>query len=128
MKKILLLVTLFCCSALAVQAQTSVTFNLNLQQMLEDSVFVPGRDRVQITGNFYPLGPNKFMQMHDKAPVDSVYTVEINFSGRFDNQELIYNFEIITPEEKYTEDTPRLLRLQGREIEIPPLYFNSFAM
>ncbi len=128
MRKLLLCAILLCSFNIALQAQTTVTFNINLQPMLEDSTFVPGRDVVQVVGNFYPLGANKSVQMHDQEPVDSVYTAEIEFSRRFDNQELKYNYEIITPNKKISESATRRIRLQGGQVNLPPLYFDDFAI
>lgn len=94
--------------------------------MLKDSTFVPGQNFIQVTGNIYPLSTRP-VRLTDTNPVDSVYSAEIRFSSRTANQELEYNYEIITPEGKKTEQLPRKISLRGREIDIPPLYFNAFA-
>lgn len=126
MKKLSLLFALTLCPLLIANAQTQVTFNIDLKPMLRDSTFVPGRDQVQIVGNFFPLGFNRSMQMKEGITIDSVYTAQLSFSSRYRNQELKYNFQIITPTEVKEEHMPRRLTLIRGKIELPPLLFDAF--
>ena len=126
MKKLLFVTVLFLTSTIALHAQSEVTFNINLTPMLKDSTFIPGQDYVQVTGNFSPISTRP-VRLYDTEPADSIYTAKVRFSSRYSNSELEYNFEIVTPEGKKTEQLPRKLRLRSREMELPALHFNAFA-
>ncbi|MBO6792466.1 MAG: hypothetical protein JJ895_01055 [Balneolaceae bacterium] len=110
-----------------INAQTSITFNVNLKPQLEDSTFVPGRDQIKIIGDKYPIDTPNPYYLVDEAPKDSIYSVTIRFSSRFRGQMLNYNFEMTSNYTKLTEVLPRSVQLQGREVELDPLYFNAFA-
>lgn len=129
MKKLLFLIALSFSLTTILKAQTTVTFNVNLTPMLKDSTFIPGRDVIQLTGNLFPLGKNRTEPMFDGKgnDADSIYTAVVRFSSRYDNQELEYNFRIVTPEKTKEEKLPRKVSLRGKEVEIPPLFFNAFA-
>ncbi|MGN8226836.1 hypothetical protein [Gracilimonas sp. BCB1] len=127
MKRLFFIPVFLLACTITVQAQSKVTFNVNLTPMLKDSTFVPGRDYIRVTGNLSPISTRP-VRLHDSNPVDSIYTAEVRFSSRYSNSELEYNFEIVHPEgKKKTEQLPRKVRLSGRELELPPLYFNAFA-
>ena len=127
MKRLFIIPVILLAFTLTVQAQSTVTFNVNLTPMLKDSTFVPGRDYIRVTGSLSPISTRP-VRLYDTNPVDSIYTAEVRFSSRYANSELEYNFEIIHPEgKKKTEQLPRKVRLSGRELELPPLYFNAFA-
>ncbi len=127
MKRLFIIPVILLAFTLTVQAQSTVIFNVNLTPMLKDSTFVPGRDYIRVTGSLSPISTRP-VRLYDTNPVDSIYTAEVRFSSRYSNSELEYNFEIIHPEgKKKTEQLPRKVRLSGRELELPPLYFNAFA-
>ena len=127
MKKLLFVAAaLLLTSTIEVQAQHKVTFQINLKPMLEDSTFIPGQDYVQVTGSFSPISTRP-VRLYDTNPVDSIYTAEVRFSSRYSNQELEYNFEIVSPDSKKKERLPRKVSLRSREIELQPLYFDAFA-
>lgn len=113
--------------AIHCNAQTTVIFNLNLKPQLEDSSFVPGSDILEVTGNLYPFGFNKNFRLEDAAPIDSIYTVEVSFTGAENNKTLEYNFLIRTDTEEIKESRPRVLELNSGTIALDALYFNAFA-
>lgn len=130
MKFKFLLTSLFLVSVLtssSVIAQSSVTFNVNLKPQLEDSSFVPGRDMLEIIGDIRPLSMLRTFRLTDTEPVDSVYSVTLNFSTRFNRQMLTYNFIMTANSIKLTEVLERNLTLQNREVSLDALYFNAFA-
>lgn len=130
MKFKFLLTSLFLVSVLtsgSVIAQSSVTFNVNLKPQLEDSSFVPGRDMLEIIGDIRPLSMLRTFRLTDTEPVDSVYSVTLNFSTRFNRQMLTYNFIMTANSVKLTEVLERNLTLQNREVSLDALYFNAFA-
>jgi hypothetical protein len=126
MKRFFLLSALLFLAPQIVKAQSStVTFNVILKGQLEDSSFVPGRDYVRVTGNIPPL--NRPLILKDTAPIDSIFSGEITFSSRFNNQQLRYNYELVIDRRVTAEDTPRTLPLNGQDVILPPLHFNAFA-
>ncbi|NGP87823.1 hypothetical protein [Fodinibius halophilus] len=118
---------LFITIVFTANAQTEVTFKLNLQPQLEDSTFIPGRDRVYLKGNIFPLSNTKNTYLKDVAPIDSVYETTVNFSARNDGKALKYNFFIYTPDKLKKEHRTRSLKLQGKKMELSPIHFDSFA-
>lgn len=126
MKRFFLLSALLFLTPQLVKAQsTTITFNVNLKGHLEDSVFIPNRDFVQVKGNFPPL--NIPLRLEDTAPVDSIFTGEVTFSQRYNGQRLIYNYVLVIDYNAKTENTPRSILLDGEDQELPPLYFNAYA-
>lgn len=104
-----------------------VTFNVNLKPQLEDSTFIPGRDQLKVVGSVQPINLATPYYLTDQEPIDSVYSVTINFSPRFRNQTVTYNFEMTVNYRKLTETLERELLLRQGEVSIDPLYFNAFA-
>tara|TARA_R110000868_G_scaffold304437_10_gene565154 strand:- start:27860 stop:28249 length:390 start_codon:yes stop_codon:yes gene_type:complete len=104
-----------------------VTFNVNLKPQLEDSTFIPGRDQLTLVGSVTPINTATPYFLTDQEPIDSVYSVSINFSPRFRNQTITYNFEMTVNYRKLTENLQRQLLIQQGDVELDPLYFNAFA-
>lgn len=127
MRKLTILIAFILTPLYFAEAQSKVTFKVNLEPMLKDSTFVPGRDQIQLVGEFFPLGKNRALPMDEGNEIDSIYTTVIRFSSRYAGKELEYNFQIVTPSEIKKEKLPRKIDLRKREIETPPLYFNAFA-
>ncbi len=123
----ILLVFTFSLTSSEIHARQQVTFNVNLKPQLEDSIFIPGRDQLQLVGDFQPINTARPYFLTDTEPVDSVYSVTINFPGRFRNRTLTYNFEMTINFIKQTEDLERQLQLPVGEMSLDALYFNAFA-
>lgn len=104
-----------------------VTFNVNLKPQLEDSTFIPGRDQLKVVGSFQPINLATPYYLTDQEPIDSVYSVTINFSPRYRNQTLIYNFEMMVNYRKLTENLERQLLIRQGDVSLDALYFNAFA-
>ena len=114
-------------SSLAYAQSSEITFNVNLKPQLEDSTFVPGRDKLVLVGNLNPINGLTPYILSDATPKDSIYSIKVRFSPRFRNQILNFNFEMTTNGVKQTELMPRSVQLMGREVELDALYFNAFA-
>ena len=114
-------------SSVEALARQQVTFNIDIKPQLEDSIFIPGRDQLRIVGNLQPINTARPYFLSDEEPIDSVYSVTINFPQRFRNQTLIYNYEMTINYVKQTEDLERQLLLRQGDVELPPLFFNAFA-
>ncbi|GAB5408498.1 MAG: hypothetical protein BalsKO_08630 [Balneolaceae bacterium] len=104
-----------------------VTFNVNLKPELEDSTFIPGRDQIRIIGSVQPINLATPYYLTDQEPIDSVYSVTINFSPRLRNQTITYNFEMTLNYRKLSETLQRQLQIRQGEVSLDPLYFNAFA-
>ncbi|MGB0346730.1 MAG: hypothetical protein ACPGGA_04545 [Balneolaceae bacterium] len=127
LRHLLVITLLLVGSSSIINAQTSITFNVNLKPQLEDSSFIPGRDNLKIVGDLYPINTPNPYYLVDEEPIDSIYSITIRFSSRFRNQMLTYNFEMMANYIRTVEVLPRSIQLQSREVELDPLYFNAFA-
>ncbi len=127
MKKVIFLFISFIAFSVTAFAQTKVTFNINLKPMLLDSTFIPGQEFLEVKGDLRPFTRTTTFQMTDETPIDSVYSVTIEFPSRYNGQILTYNYVIksLTKKER-NEFLPRTLDLKGKEIVDPPYYFDSF--
>lgn len=84
LRHLLVITLLLVGSSSIINAQTSITFNVNLKPQLEDSSFIPGRDNLKIVGDLYPIiTPNPYYLV-DEEPIDSIYSITIRFSSRFE--------------------------------------------
>lgn len=104
-----------------------VVFNLNLKPQLADSVFIPGRDVLQITGSEYPLNTAAPVIMRDLPPIDSIYTATVRFSSRLTGKTIQYNFEMMLEGRRIGESLPRTLLIPADKTELDALYFDAFA-
>tara|TARA_R110001599_G_C11828144_1_gene617998 strand:- start:29 stop:418 length:390 start_codon:yes stop_codon:yes gene_type:complete len=127
MKQIFLLFISFIALSAATSAQTKITFNINLKPMLLDSTFIPGQEFLEVKGDLRPFTRTTNFQMTDETPIDSVYSVTLEFPSRYNGQILTYNYVIKSLVNKdRNEFLPRTLDLKGKEIIDPPYYFDSF--
>lgn len=126
LKTVILTFVVFLLASQAGQAQSTVTFQLNMEPQLKDSVFVPGRDVVKLKGDLYPL-TGKGVTLSDTAPKDSIYSVEIRFPGSANGKTISYNFVLETGPKTLNESMPRQLRLRRGSHTLDALYFDSFA-
>lgn len=110
-------------------AQNKVTFKVNLKPLLKDSTMVPGRDKVYLQGNIFPLSSTKRVYMKDTAPVDSIYQVKVSFPMTAIGQELRFNFFVYNPDKDklIKEHRSRYLKLEKGDQTMDALYFDSFA-
>lgn len=127
LKTVLLLFITLSITSISVQAQSEITFKVNLTPQLEDSIFVPDRDKIYLEGNLFPLKNSRKINLKDPAPADSIYEATVNFPPSANDKQLNYNFVIVTPEKEITEQRPRQIRITSDDRELDALYFNSFA-
>lgn len=126
-RKILLISFIFA-TAFAGQstAQATLTFQVNLKPQLEDSVFIPGRDLIKLTGNMYPLS-GQGLTLNDSAPKDSIYTTEVKLPKSSVGKKLTYNFVLNVDEKTIKESMPRSIKIRSGDFTLDALYFDSFA-
>lgn len=113
--------------ASSVSAQTKVTFNVNMKPMLEDSTFIPGQDILRVKGDLQPFTRVTTFQLSDEQPIDSVYSVTVNFPRRYTDQTLTFNYFIQTLNRgTLQESLPRYIELKGMDVNHPPYVFDTF--
>lgn len=115
--------------AQSVMAQANITFQIDLKNQMEDSVFVPSEHSIVLTGNQRPFTQLSEYELKDEEPIDSVYTKQVRFPSSVMGNTLKYNYKIKRPEEgDKTESQPRLLPLEKNNNRVlNPDYFNMFA-
>lgn len=114
-------------TSISASAQTKITFNVDMKPMLEDSSFIPGQDILRVKGDLQPFTRVTTFQLNDEQPIDSVYSVTINFPRRYTDQTLTFNYFIQTLNRgTLQESLPRYIELKGMEISHPPYVFNTF--
>jgi hypothetical protein len=119
-----IIIGVYSCTLLA---QSTITFNLNLKPQIEDSIFVPGQDKVKLIGNQFPLSSYRTKELTDSAPIDSIYSVEISFSRTLVNKSLQYNFIMLTENGETKEQRPRVITIRNEDAVLDAIYFNAFA-
>jgi len=126
-KAILIFAFVFSFSALS-YAQTNVTFNIDMKYALENGLFNDFTNNIYLKGNISPLGENlgSYIEMTDTAPVDSIYSVVVEFPAMYDNELLEYNFVIKRLLSSEHEDKKRELTLSGEAEDLPAIKFNAY--
>jgi len=128
MKKIIYSLAFVLCFTAISQAQTSVTFNLDMKYALENGLFNDLTNDLFLKGNISPLSESSagYLEMTDTAPVDSIYSVVVEFPAIYDTQLLQYNFVIKRLLTTENEERTRELTLSGEAEDLPAIKFNSY--
>ncbi|MEO9887858.1 MAG: hypothetical protein ABJR05_05565 [Balneola sp.] len=126
-KAILLFAFAFSFSALS-YAQTNVTFNIDMKYALQNGLFNEFTNNIYIKGNISPLSESSagYIEMTDTAPVDSIYSVVVEFPAIYDGELLEYNFVIKRLLSTEHEERKREITLSGEVEDLPDIKFNSF--
>lgn len=109
------------------QAQSAVTFNVNLQSELKDSVFIPGRDYLVISGSKYPFSKISNRLADTATPPDSVYSITLKFSNSDVNKQFDYNYIMYVNGVPKKESMKRYIKIPRKDASLDALYFNAFA-
>ncbi|XWN37040.1 MAG: hypothetical protein ROO71_13895 [Balneola sp.] len=128
MKKIILMMAFAVSLAAYSQAQTSVTFNVDMKYALDNGLFNTITNKIYLKGDITPLGENQaqYLELTDTAPVDSIYSVAVVFPAIYTNDLLTYNFVIERVLSTEHEERTRELTLSGQPEVLPEIKFNSF--
>ena len=126
-KTIIITAALFIYSQSALFSQPTITFNLNLEPQLKDSVFIPGRDRVLVTGDIFPLSKSANLLKDTSTPPDSIYSITLRFSNNEFGKTLNYNFIMYINGQRREESMRRQIRVRDDEMHLDALYFDSYA-
>lgn len=108
-------------------AQTEVKFHIDLKAQIKDSVFVVGKDQIQLIGSEYPLDMSAGLRLRDKAPNDSVYTTTVHFPSRQNGKILKYKYRYYHKGKWVVENRIRVLPLEGKDRDLDITYFNGFV-
>ncbi len=110
------------------QAQTTVTFNVDMKYALDNGLFNTVTDKIYLKGDISPLGENQaqYLELTDTAPIDSVYSVAVVFPAIYTTDLLTYNFVIERLLSTEHEERKRELTLSGQPEVLPEIKFNSF--
>lgn len=127
-RKILLFLCLFLCGVLPdLYAQAStITFNVNLQPELKDSIFIPSRDRILVTGNQHPFSRDN-NRLTDTTPIDSVYSITLRFMRGDLNKTFNFNYVMYIDGKPRRESMVRQIEIQPGRHNLDALYFDGFA-
>lgn len=128
MKKLILSLTAIICFATYAQAQTKVTFQIDMKYAIQNGIFNDFTSDIMIKGDKSPLGTGvlQYVKLEDSAPIDSIYTAVIEFPSTYNDKVLKYNFvikKLLTSEQ---EDRTREITLSGGEMELPAIMFNAY--
>ena len=125
---LMLFVTLLFLSGFcSLNAQTTVTFKVNITDLTNAQEFDPERDRVELIGNRYPLSATMPAVMKQDEENPDLFTTEVTFPGSMANQPVEYQFRVRLNHSYRNEDIPRTLRVSNSDISLPSIYFNSYA-
>ncbi|HAH50868.1 MAG TPA: hypothetical protein DCL80_06205, partial [Balneola sp.] len=96
MKKVILMMAFAVSLTAFSQAQTTVTFNVDMKYALDNGLFNTVTDKIYLKGDISPLGENQaqYLELTDTAPIDSVYSVAVVFPAIYTTDLLTYNFVI----------------------------------
>jgi hypothetical protein len=109
------------------QAQTNVTFQVNLDYELSNGVFNPEEHKVELSGNVYPLSQTRYIQLQPTESDSTIYFADVEFPPSSLNRVVTYRFRLNLGGRFMNEDLPRNLTIPNRSISLDPLYFNSYA-
>lgn len=126
-KTVCLIIIIIFTAGVHLSAQpATVTFNINLQPELKNSVFIPGRDWIVITGNQYPFDKLN-NRLEDSAPIDSIYSITLQFRSSDINKNLGFNYVMYIEGNAIREDMRREIEIYQDSQNLDPFYFNAFA-
>jgi hypothetical protein len=108
-------------------SQPTITFNINLEPQLKDSVFIPGRDRILVTGNTFPLTQSSNILKDSSTPPDSIYSITLRFSNNDFGKTLNYKYIMYINGQRKEESLDRQVRVRREEMDLDALYFDSYA-
>ena len=128
MKKVILMMAFTISLTAFSQAQTSVTFNVDMKYALDNGLFNTITNKIYLKGDITPLGESQaqYLELTDTAPVDSIYSVAVVFPAIYTNDLLKYNFVIERVLSTEHEERTRELTLSGQPEVLPEIKFNSF--
>ena len=109
------------------QAQSKVTFQVNLDYELSNGIFNPEEHKVELSGNVYPLAQTRFIEMQPTESDSTIYFADVEFPSTSVNRVVTYRFRLNLGGRFMNEDLPRNLTIPNRSMSIDPLFFNSYA-
>lgn len=108
-------------------AQVDVTFQVDIREFIENGMFDPERDHVELIGDQSPLSGVQPVKMDPHKETSSLYTKTVTFSEVKSNKPLQYQFRVMINYRYRNEDIPRTIRIPSKDKTIDAMYFNSYA-
>lgn len=113
----------FCC----LQAQSEVTFQINISQALDGREFDRERDRVELIGNRNPLSATQPIQMKPDGNNSNLFRTTVTFPSNLENRTLEFQFRLMLNNWYHNEGSPRSLQIPRGDCILDSLEFNSYA-
>ena len=114
-------------SATMVQAQTDITFQVDLTDVFENHEYDPQRDRVELIGSHHPLSATRPLEMTRDEDEPTLFKLTVSFPMSAWNSRVDYQFRALINGRYMNEDIPRTVRITSENKTLDALYFNSYA-
>ena len=108
-------------------AQSDVTFQVDITDLLDNSEFNPDEDKVELIGNKHPLSALRPLEMKQDEDKPTFFKLTVSFPMSMENSRLEYQFRALIDNRYRNEDIPRSLRISADDTTLDALYFNSYA-
>lgn len=116
-----------CLVSISANAQTDITFQIDLTHVFEGHEFDPERDRVELIGNRHPLSATQPLKMERDEEEPNLFKLTVTFPMRMENSQVEYQFRAFINNRYRNEDIPRSVRVTPEKRTLDALYFNSYA-
>lgn len=111
----------------ALQAQTDITFQVDLTHVFEDREFDPERDKIELIGSQHPLSATRPLEMKRDEDEPTLFKLTVTFPMSAENSQAQYQFRALINGRYMNEDIPRSVRITSENRTLDALYFNSYA-
>ena len=108
-------------------AQSDVTFQVDITDLLGNDEFNPDEDKVELIGNKHPLSALRPLEMKQDEDEPTLFKLTVSFPMSMENSQLGYQFRALIDNRYRNEDIPRSLRITADDTTLDALYFNSYA-
>ena len=108
-------------------AQSDVTFQVDITDLLGDNELNADEDKVELIGNKHPLSALRPLEMKQDEDKPTLFKLTVSFPMSMENTQLEYQFRALIENRYRNEDIPRSLRITADDTTLDALYFNSYA-
>lgn len=117
----------FMAAGTGAEAQTAVTFQVDLTHLLDGKEFDAERDKVELIGNRHPLSSTRPLVMVRDEENPNLFALTVDFPPGTAKTSVEYQFRVMLEYRYHNEDIPRTLRVPEQDETLDSLYFNSYA-
>lgn len=108
-------------------AQSDVTFQVDITHLPGGDEFNPDEDKIELIGNKHPLSATRPLELEQDEDEPTLFKVTVSFPMSMENSQLEYQFRALIDNRYRNEDIPRSLRITVKDETLDALYFNSYA-